>query len=229
MVKVGKKIVKYRVAILIASVLLLIPSALGYLGTRINYDVLTYLPEDIETMQGQDIMVNDFGTGAFSMLIVDGMESKDVAKLKEQIEQVDHVTNVLWYDSIMDISVPESMLPQKYYDVFNSETGTMMAVFFDESTSADCRFAPHATTATEVVAASDSGIKSNNRKSVLSARYCSSCSLHCSNSVISFSNRISTHRYFSSLAHTNPQFWQISSNSSSAMFFCCNKCKNLVF
>ena len=137
MVKVGKKIVKYRVAILIASVLLLIPSALGYLGTRINYDVLTYLPEDIETMQGQDIMVNDFGTGAFSMLIVDGMESKDVAKLKEQIEQVAHVTNVLWYDSIMDISVPESMLPQKYYDVFNSETGTMMAVFFDESTSAD--------------------------------------------------------------------------------------------
>ena len=137
MVKVGKKIVKYRVAILIASVLLLIPSVLGYLGTRINYDVLTYLPENIETMQGQDIMVNDFGTGAFSMLIVDGMDSKDVAKLKEQVEQVDHVTNVLWYDSIMDISVPESMLPQKYYDVFNSETGTMMAVFFDESTSAD--------------------------------------------------------------------------------------------
>ena len=137
MVKVGKKIVKYRVAILIVSVLLLIPSVFGYLGTRINYDVLTYLPENIETMQGQDIMVNDFGTGAFSMLIVDGMDSKDVAKLKEQVEQVDHVTNVLWYDSIMDISVPESMLPQKYYDVFNSETGTMMAVFFDESTSAD--------------------------------------------------------------------------------------------
>ena len=103
MVKVGKKIVKYRVVILILSVLLLIPSAMGYFGTRINYDVLTYLPENIETMKGQDIMVNDFGTGAFSMLIVDGMEDKDVAKLKEKVEDVDHVTKVLWYDSVSDI------------------------------------------------------------------------------------------------------------------------------
>lgn len=137
MVKLGKKIVKYRVAILIASFLLLIPSVMGYMGTRINYDVLTYLPEGIETMQGQDIMVDDFGIGAFSMLIVDGMEDKDVVKLKEQIEQVDHVVNVLWYDSVADISMPESMLPDELYDVFNSDTGTMMAVFFDESTSAD--------------------------------------------------------------------------------------------
>ena len=137
MVKVGKKIVKYRVVILILSVLLLIPSAMGYFGTRINYDVLTYLPENIETMKGQDIMVNDFGTGAFSMLIVDGMEDKDVAKLKEKVEDVDHVTKVLWYDSVSDISIPESMLPDKFYKAFNSETGTMMAVFFDESTSAD--------------------------------------------------------------------------------------------
>ena len=113
MVKVGKKIVKYRVVILILSVLLLIPSAMGYFGTRINYDVLTYLPENIETMKGQDIMVNDFGTGAFSMLIVDGMEDKDVAKLKEKVEDVDHVTKVLWYDSVSDISIPESMLPDK--------------------------------------------------------------------------------------------------------------------
>lgn len=137
MVKLGKKIVKYRVAILIASFLLLIPSVMGYMGTRINYDVLTYLPEGIETMQGQDIMVDDFGIGAFSMLIVDGMEDKDVVKLKEQVEQVDHVVNVLWYDSVADISMPESMLPDELYDVFNSDTGTMMAVFFDESTSAD--------------------------------------------------------------------------------------------
>lgn len=137
MVKVGKKIVKYRVTILILSVLLLIPSVLGYMKTRINYDVLTYLPEDIETMQGQEIMVNDFGTGAFSMLIVDGMEDKDVAKLKEKVEQVDHVTQVLWYDSVADISIPQTMLPDKLYKVFHSDTGTMMAVFFDESTSAD--------------------------------------------------------------------------------------------
>lgn len=91
MVKFGKKIVKFRVPILILSILLLIPSALGYLHTRINYDVLTYLPDNIETMKGQDILVNDFGTGAFSMFIVDGMEDKDVSKLKEKIEKVDHV------------------------------------------------------------------------------------------------------------------------------------------
>ena len=137
MVKFGKKVVKYRVLILIIGVLLLIPSAFGYLNTRVNYDVLTYLPEDIETMVGQDILVNDFGTGAFSMFIVDGMEDKDVSKLKAKIEEVDHVERVLWYDSLADISIPKSMLPSKIYDVFNSETGTMMAIFFDEGTSAD--------------------------------------------------------------------------------------------
>lgn len=117
--------------------LLLIPSALGYVNTRINYDVLTYLPKDIETMRGQDILVEDFGTGAFSMVIVDGMENKDVSKLKKQIEDVDHVSKVLWYDSAADISIPQSMLPDNLYEVFNSDTGTMMAVFFDESTSSD--------------------------------------------------------------------------------------------
>ena len=137
MVKFGKKVVKYRIPILIASILLLIPSVFGYVGTRINYDVLTYLPDDIETMQGQEIMTNDFGVGAFSMFIVDGMEDKDVVKLKEKIEKVDHVANVLWYDSIADISIPESMLPDDIYKVFNSDTGTMMAIFFDEGTSSD--------------------------------------------------------------------------------------------
>ena len=132
MVQFGKKVVKYRRPILIISILLLIPSVLGYVNTRVNYDVLTYLPKDIETMKGQDIMVEDFGTGAFSMFIVDGMESKDVVKLKEDIEKIGHVENVLWYDSVMDISVPESMLPDELYEVFNSDTGTMMAIFFDE-------------------------------------------------------------------------------------------------
>ena len=135
MVNFGKKVVKYRVLILILGVLLLIPSVFGYLNTRVNYDVLTYLPDNIETMKGQDILVNDFGTGAFSMFIVDGMEEKDVAELKEKIEKVDHVANVIWYDSIADISVPMSMLPDDIYDVFNSDTGTMMAIFFDEGTS----------------------------------------------------------------------------------------------
>ncbi len=137
MVNFGKKVVKYRVTILIVSVLLLIPAAWGYLHTKINYDVLTYLPKDIETMEGQDIMVEDFGIGAFSMFVVDGMENKDIVKLKSQIEAVEHVKKVLWYDSVMDISVPENMIPDKFYEVFNSDTGTMMAVFFDDTTSAD--------------------------------------------------------------------------------------------
>lgn len=137
MVKVGKKIVKFRVPILILSIILLIPAVWGYVNTRINYDVLTYLPEDIETMQGQEIMTNDFGIGAFSMLMVDGMEDKEIVKLKEKVEKVDGVENVLWYDSLADISVPQSVLPSKLYDEYNTEDGTMMAVFFKDGASSD--------------------------------------------------------------------------------------------
>ena len=137
MVAFGKKVVKFRIPILIISILLLIPAGLGYLNTRVNYDVLTYLPEDIETMQGQDILVKDFGTGAFSMFIVDGMEDKEVSALKAKIENVEHVQKVLWYDSLADISMPKSMIPKDVYEVFNSDTGTMMAIFFDEGTSSD--------------------------------------------------------------------------------------------
>ena len=137
MVKVGKKSVKFRVPILILSIILLIPAVWGYVNTRINYDVLTYLPEDIETMQGQEIMTNDFGIGAFSMLMVDGMEDKEIVKLKEKVEKVDGVENVLWYDSLADISVPQSVLPSKLYDEYNTEDGTMMAVFFKDGTSSD--------------------------------------------------------------------------------------------
>ena len=137
MVKVGKKIVKFRVPLLILSIILLIPAVWGYVNTRINYDVLTYLPEDIETMQGQEIMTNDFGIGAFSMLMVDGMEDKEIVKLKEKVEKVDGVENVLWYDSLADISVPQSVLPSKLYDEYNTEDGTMMAVFFKDGTSSD--------------------------------------------------------------------------------------------
>lgn len=137
MVAFGKKVVKFRIPILIISILLLIPAGLGYVNTRVNYDVLTYLPEDIETMQGQDILVKDFGTGTFSMFIVDGMEDKKVSALKAKIENVEHVQKVLWYDSLADISMPKSMIPKDVYEVFNSDTGTMMAIFFDEGTSSD--------------------------------------------------------------------------------------------
>lgn len=137
MVAFGKKVVKFRIPILIISILLLIPAGLGYVNTRVNYDVLTYLPEDIETMQGQDILVKDFGTGAFSMFIVDGMEDKEVSALKAKIENVEHVQKVLWYDSLADISMPKSMIPKDVYEVFNSDAGTMMAIFFDEGTSSD--------------------------------------------------------------------------------------------
>lgn len=137
MIKFGKTVVKHKVLIFIISLLLLVPSILGMVSTRINYDLFSYLPEDIETMVGQDILVDEFGTGAFSMCVVEGMESKDVAKLKEKMEKVDHVKKVIWYDSLMDLSVPMSTLPKELYDAFNTEDATLMAVIFDTTTSAD--------------------------------------------------------------------------------------------
>lgn len=137
MLNLGKTIVKLRIPILILAFALLIPSALGYFKTRINYDILYYLPDEIETMVGQDILVDEFGTGAFSFLVVEGMEPFDVAKIKEEVEKVDHVAKVIWYDSIMDISVPMSMLPDDLYTAFNNGDTTIMAVIFDETTSSD--------------------------------------------------------------------------------------------
>ncbi|MFA9376462.1 MAG: RND family transporter [Lachnotalea sp.] len=137
MIKFGKKVVKFRIPIFIISILLLIPSAIGYINTGINYDLLSYLPKDIETMKGQDILVDEFGTGAFSFLIVENEDMKEVSKIKEQVEQVDHVEKVLWYDSLADISVPMDILPSKVKEAFNSEDSTMMAIIFDDTTSAD--------------------------------------------------------------------------------------------
>lgn len=137
MIKFGKGVVKFRIPILILTLALMIPSVLGMAATRINYDMLTYLPGDIETMIGQDILMDEFGKGAFSFVIIEGMENKEVSELRERIEAVDHVATVLWYDSFMDLSVPMEILPDEYYDIFNSENATMMAVFFDTSTSAD--------------------------------------------------------------------------------------------
>ncbi|HAB60756.1 MAG TPA: hypothetical protein DCE48_08650 [Lachnospiraceae bacterium] len=137
MIGFGKFITKHKKLIVILSVLLLIPAVFGYINTRINYDILSYLPEDIETMVGQQILVDDFKTGAFSMVVLEGMEEKDVAALKTKIEKVESVSNVIWYDSLLDISVPMSMLPDKIKDAFNTEDTTMMAVTFEQSTSAD--------------------------------------------------------------------------------------------
>lgn len=137
MVKAGKKIVKYRVVILILGILLLIPSALGFLKTRVNYDILYYLPDNIDTMKGQDILMEDFGKGAFAMEVVEGMSNKDVAAVKEKIENVDGVADVIWYDSIADLSMPIDVLPDKLKDVFKTDNATLMAIFFEDTTSAD--------------------------------------------------------------------------------------------
>ena len=137
MLKFGKGVVKYRIPILILSFLLLIPSAFGYFKTRINYDILYYLPQDIETMVGQDILLNDFGKGAYAMIVVEGLEDKYVAALKSEIEDVPHVADVLWYDSIADLDIPMEVLPDEVYDAFNSDNATMMMLFFDTTTSAD--------------------------------------------------------------------------------------------
>lgn len=139
MLKFGEKIVKLRIPILILSVLLLIPAALGYFNTRVNYDVLYYLPDDIDTMQGQDILMDEFGKGAYALFVCEGMEYKDVAALKSDLEEVDHVADVIWYDSVADLSVPVEVLPDSIREVFQSEDGdaTLMAIFFDTTTSAD--------------------------------------------------------------------------------------------
>lgn len=137
MSKMRKWIVKHRVIILLLGVLLLIPSVMGYLKTRVNYDILYYLPEDIETMQGQNILLEDFGKGAFAIEVVEGMTPKEISKVREKIESVAGVAEVLWYDSIADISVPIDMLPESLQEVFYKEDATLMAIFFDDTTSAD--------------------------------------------------------------------------------------------
>jgi predicted RND superfamily exporter protein len=137
MIKFGKAVVKIRVPILILAILLLIPSFLGIFNTRINYDMLTYLPEKMDTVKGQNILLDEFGKGAFAFIIVEDMDVKNVAALKEKIEQVNHVNTVLWYDTIADVSIPMKILPDEVYNAFNSDNATVMAIFFDTSTSAD--------------------------------------------------------------------------------------------
>ena len=137
MIHFGKGVVKFRIPIFIISLLLLIPAAFGYIKTRVNYDILSYLPKDIETMKGQDILEEDFGSGAFALLVVEGMPPKDVAALQEKVEKVDHVKSAIWYNSIADTSIPMKLLPDKLYKKFNSDKATLMMVIFDETTSSN--------------------------------------------------------------------------------------------
>ena len=137
MIKVGKWIAKHKVLIVLIGLVLLVPSVLGIAATRVNYDILSYLPESLETVEGQDIMVDEFGMGAFSMVVVENMDMKDVAALKAQFEDIDHVEDVLWYDSVADLSFPVDMLPSKIKDVFFRGNATMMIALFDNTTSSD--------------------------------------------------------------------------------------------
>lgn len=137
MKKFGQYIVKARHAILIIGILLLIPAAIGYFNTRVNYDLLYYLPDGIDTMEGQDILMDEFHSGAFGIVMVDKMSDSDVSKLKVKMENVNHVSKVLWYDTFADLGMPKSMLPSEVYDAFNKNTSTIMLVIFDDTSSGD--------------------------------------------------------------------------------------------
>ena len=137
MIRIGKWITKHKNIILILTVLLLIPAAFGYVSTRVNYDVLSYLPESLETVKGQDIMVDEFGMGAFSMIIVEDMDMKDAVKLENKLEKIDHVKDVLFYDDALDISVPTEMIPEDLRKAFFNGDAKMMIAFFDSTTSTD--------------------------------------------------------------------------------------------
>ena len=139
MLKFGKGIVKFRYVILVLSVLLLIPSVIGYLNTRINYDILYYLPDNIETMKGQDILLKDFGKGAYGIFVCDGLNSAEQIEMKEKVEAVDHVADVICYNAITEGTVPEEMLPDEVRDVFYSKDGKgcLMFIFFDSTSSSD--------------------------------------------------------------------------------------------
>ncbi len=133
----GRAVVRLRIPILILAVILLIPAAIGYLNTRTNYDILTYLPKEIETMQGQDILAEDFGTGAFSLIVVEGMKEKDIKAMAEKMEAVDHVTKVIWYGTLLDVSIPVELLPSKYTDMLKNGDATLMIAVYDSTMSSD--------------------------------------------------------------------------------------------
>ena len=137
MLRFGEWVAKHRVLILLLGIVLLIPSAIGDANTRVNYDILSYLPKDIDTMTGQDILKDEFGQGGFSLVMIEGMSDKDVAKTAHKFEEIDHVSSVVCYQSLTDCEIPMEILPEKYIKAFNNGDTTMMAVFFDDTTSAD--------------------------------------------------------------------------------------------
>ena len=137
MLKYGEWTVRHKILILIIGVMLMIPCAFGYINTRVNYDILSYLPKDLTTMKGQDILKDDFGQGGFSLVMVEGMSDKDVKATADKISDVDHVSNVVCYQSMTDLDIPMEVLPDDLHDFFNKDDTTMMAVFFDDTTSAD--------------------------------------------------------------------------------------------
>ncbi len=139
MEKFGKVIVKLRIPILILSFLLLIPSAIGYFNTRVNYDILYYLPNEIETMQGQDILMDDFNKGAYAMVVVQNMDTKSTDRLIKKVESVDHVAQVISYTGIVGEDVPSEIVPSKFRKYFENDSTdtTLFAIFFDNTTSSD--------------------------------------------------------------------------------------------
>lgn len=139
MEKLGRGIVKARIPILVISILLLIPAALGYINTRVNYDILYYLPKEIDTMQGQDILLDEFQKGAYAIVVVDGMHGRELTKLEDKIENVDHVAKLISYNSIVGGDIPLEMIPEKLRSQFynSHKDSTMLAIFFDDTTSSD--------------------------------------------------------------------------------------------
>lgn len=139
MEKLGRGIVKARIPILVISILLLIPAALGYINTRVNYDILYYLPKEIDTMQGQDILLDEFQKGAYAIVVVDGMHGRELTKLEDKIENVDHVAKLISYNSIVGGDIPLEMIPEKLRNQFynSDKDSTMLAIFFDDTTSSD--------------------------------------------------------------------------------------------
>lgn len=137
MKRMGKTIVSLRIPILILAVVLVIPSFVSFMNTRVNYDILSYLPKDIDTMKGQDIMLDEFGKGGFAFVILEGMDDSDTSELKSEFEKIDAVEKVLCYDAEEKAGIPKEVLPKRIYDIFNSDNSTVMAVFFNTTSSDD--------------------------------------------------------------------------------------------
>ena len=135
--RLSRAIVKYRIPIIILAILLMIPAVFGMLGTRINYDMLTYLPKDMDTVIGQDVLLDEFGKGGFCFIVTEGMPMQDEKQMCKKLEEIDHVESVLSYASLADERIPTEIIPEKIYKEFRTDDSGLVAVFFDTSTSAD--------------------------------------------------------------------------------------------